>query len=223
MRFSCSKLKRYSSSVQLNDVFILSAVRTPIGSFQSSLNPLSATQLGAAALENAIQRASIKKEDVQEVFMGCVLQGGVGQAPARQTALFAGLPQATICTTVNKVCASGMKAVMLASQVLMANHQQVCAAGGMESMSNAPYYMQRGTTPYGGVTVKDAIVFDGLTDVYDKIHMGVCAEKCAKDHGFSKEDQDAYAIQSYKNSANAHANGVFKNEIVPVTVKTRSE
>lgn len=193
-----------------------------MGSFQSSLSPVSATELGATALENAIQRACIKKEDVQEVFMGCVLQGGVGQAPARQAALFAGLPQSTICTTVNKVCASGMKAIMLASQVLMTNHQEVCAAGGMESMSNAPYYMDRGSTPYGGVSLKDAVVFDGLTDVYNKIHMGVCAEKCASDHGITREDQDKYAIQSYKNSAKAHESGVFKNEIVQVVVKKKS-
>ncbi|KAK6637046.1 hypothetical protein RUM43_010720 [Polyplax serrata] len=218
-----SRLRQYSSSAQLNDVYILSAVRTPIGSFQSALAPQSATQLGAVALEQAIQRASLKKEDVQEVFMGCVLQGGVGQAPARQAALFAGMPQSTICTTVNKVCASGMKAIMLASQVLMANHQQVCGAGGMESMSNAPFYLSREAPSYGGVQLKDAVVFDGLIDVYDKIHMGVCAEKCAKDHGFSREDQDKYAIQSYKNSANAHSSGVFKDEIVPVVVRKKKE
>lgn len=194
-----------------------------MGSFQSALAPVSAPQLGAVALENAIQRANLKKEDVQEVFMGCVLQGGVGQAPARQATLFAGLPQATVCTTINKVCSSGMKAIMLASQVIMTNGQEVCAAGGMESMSNAPYYMDRGTTPYGGVHLKDAIVFDGLTDVYDKIHMGVCAEKCATDHGLTKEDQDKYAIQSYKNSAKAHESGVFKNEIVQVVVKKKSK
>lgn len=154
--------------------------------------------------------------------MGCVLQGGVGQAPARQAALFAGMPQSTICTTVNKVCASGMKAIMLASQVLMANHQQVCGAGGMESMSNAPFYLSREAPSYGGVQLKDAVVYDGLIDVYDKIHMGVCAEKCAKDHGFSRDDQDKYAIQSYKNSANAHSSGVFKDEIVPVVVRKKS-
>ncbi|KAL0275406.1 UNVERIFIED_CONTAM: hypothetical protein PYX00_003260 [Menopon gallinae] len=218
---SIQYMRQYSSNVQLNDVFILSAVRTPMGSFQSSLASMSAPQLGAIALENAIQRAGIEKDAIEEVFMGCVLQGGVGQAPARQVALFAGLPKATICTTINKVCASGMKAIMIAAQSIQGNHQRICAAGGMESMSNVPYYLKRGPTSYGGLNLIDGIVFDGLTDVYDKIHMGMCAENTSKKYNIPREEQDAYAIRSYKSSASAHESGVYKDEIVPVKIKKK--
>ncbi|KAL1131757.1 hypothetical protein AAG570_011370, partial [Ranatra chinensis] len=189
-------VRTYCCPTKLNDVFIVSGARTPIGSFRSSLSPLSATQLGSVAVQEAIKRAGIKKEDVDEVFMGMVCQGGAGQAPARQAALFAGLPESVICTTVNKVCSSGMKAIMLASQALSCNHQRVVLAGGMESMSNVPYYLRRGETPYGGVNVLDGIVFDGLTDVYNKFHMGNCAENTAKEMKISRAEQDEYAILS---------------------------
>lgn len=154
--------RRFSSNTALKDVVIISAVRTPIGSFLASLSPLSAPQLGAVAIQAAIERAGVPIDAVKEVFMGNVCQGGVGQAPARQATIFAGLPKSTICTTVNKVCASGMKSIMLATQSLKVGDQEVVLAGGMESMSNVPYYLKRGQTPYGGVVLTDGIVFDGL-------------------------------------------------------------
>jgi acetyl-CoA C-acetyltransferase len=205
----------------LKEVVIVSAVRTPIGSFRSSLASVPAPQLGAVAIKAAVERAGIKPETVQEVYMGNVCQAFLGQAPSRQATLGAGLPTSTPTTTVNKVCASGLKSVMLAAQSLMCDHQQVMVAGGMESMSNVPYYLARGELPYGGVQLTDGIVFDGLQDAYDKIHMGNCAEKTAKDHGFNKDDQDKYALESYKRSAAAWQQGAFKSEIVPVTVKSK--
>lgn len=213
--------RHYSSKPQLNDVVIVSAVRTPMGSFLSALASVSPTKLGAIAVQASIERAGIPKEEVKEIFMGHVCQGGAGQAPARQAALFAGLPKSTICTTVNKVCASGMKAVMLASQSIMCGHQEVVLAGGMESMSSVPYYLRRGQTAYGGVQLQDGIVFDGLTDVYNKCHMGNCAENTAKKYGISRQEQDAFAISSYKRSAEAYANKVFESELVPVPVPQR--
>ncbi|KFM68212.1 Acetyl-CoA acetyltransferase, mitochondrial, partial [Stegodyphus mimosarum] len=201
-----------------NDVVIVSAVRTPIGSFRSSLAPLTAPKLGAVAIQSAVDAAGIPKEAVQEVYMGQVLQAGAGQAPARQAALGAGLQISTPCTTVNKVCASGMKSVMLASQSLMLGHQNIMIAGGMESMSNTPYYLARGETPYGGVNLLDSLVFDGLTDAYQKFHMGVCGENTAKKLGISRKDQDDFAVDSYKKTAHAAESGLFKCEIVPVSV-----
>ncbi|XP_024876352.1 acetyl-CoA acetyltransferase, mitochondrial [Temnothorax curvispinosus] len=208
----------YSSKVRLNDVVIVSAVRTPMGSFLGSLSNVTATKLGAVAVQAAIERAGIAKEQVKEIYMGNVCQGFLGQAPARQAALFAGLPSSTICTTVNKVCASGMKSVMLASQSLQCGHQEIVLAGGMESMSNVPYYLARGETPYGGVKLQDGIVFDGLTDVYNKCHMGNCAENTAKKLNITRQQQDEYAISSYQRSAAAYDNNVFKDELVSVSV-----
>ncbi|XP_011876981.1 PREDICTED: acetyl-CoA acetyltransferase, mitochondrial [Vollenhovia emeryi] len=208
----------YSSKVKLNDVVIVSAVRTPMGSFLGSLSSVSATKLGAVAVQAAIERAGVTKEQVKEVYMGNVCQGFLGQAPARQAALFAGLPKSTICTTVNKVCASGMKSVMLASQSLQCGHQEIVLAGGMESMSNVPYYLARGETSYGGLKLEDGIVFDGLTDVYNKCHMGNCAENTAKKLSITRQQQDEYAIGSYKRSAAAYENNVFKDELVSVGV-----
>ncbi|XP_077295174.1 acetyl-CoA acetyltransferase 1 isoform X2 [Arctopsyche grandis] len=210
--------RRYSSKVTLNDVVIVSAVRTPMGSFCSSLSSLSSTQLGAIAVQASIERAGIAKDEVKEVFLGNVCSGGTGQAPARQATLFADLPKSTICTTVNKVCASGMKSIMLGSQSLQCGAQEVILAGGMESMSNVPYYMKRGSTPYGGVHLVDGIVFDGLTDVYNKFHMGNCAENTAKKLNISRQQQDDFAISSYKRSAEAYKNNAFASEIVPVNV-----
>ncbi|XP_029160221.1 acetyl-CoA acetyltransferase, mitochondrial [Nylanderia fulva] len=208
----------YSSKINLNDVVIISAVRTPMGSFLGSLSSISATKLGAVAVQAAVERAGIAKEQVKEVYIGNVCQSFLGQAPARQATLFAGLPKSTICTTVNKVCASGMKSIMLASQSLQCGHQEIILAGGMESMSNVPYYLARGETPYGGVKLQDGIVFDGLTDVYNKCHMGNCAENTAKKLNITRQQQDEYAISSYKRSAAAYQNNVFKEELVSVSV-----
>ncbi|KAM7349065.1 acetyl-CoA acetyltransferase 1 [Cochliomyia hominivorax] len=213
---------RFISS-KINDVVIVSAARTPMGSFQSQLAPLSATQLGAVAIEAAVQRAGISKEDVQEVYMGNVVSAGLGQAPARQAAIFAGLPKNVCCTTVNKVCSSGMKAVMIASQSLMLGQSEIAVAGGMESMSNVPYYLKRGQTPYGGINLIDGIVFDGLWDVYNKFHMGNCAENTAKKMGISRQDQDEFAINSYKRSAQAWSDKVFDGEIAPVTIQKKGK
>lgn len=171
--------------------------------------------------QGAIERAGIPKEEVKEVLMGNVLQANVGQAPARQATLFAGLPSTTICTTVNKVCASGMKSIMLGSQALMCGLQDVVVAGGMESMSNVPFYMPRGETSYGGVKLNDGVVFDGLTDVYNGIHMGNCAENTAKKLNITRDEQDEFAISSYKRSAQAYKEGAFTDELVPVSVKQK--
>lgn len=212
--------RAFSSSIR-NDVFIISAVRTPIGSFQGTLAPLSATKLGAVAIEAAVERAGIPKEEIKEVYMGNVCQAGVGQAPARQAALFAGLPKSTICTTINKVCASGMKSIILGAQALQLGDQEVILAGGMESMSNVPYYMKRGQTPYGGVNLIDGLVFDGLTDVYNNFHMGVCAENTAKKLSITRQQQDEFAVGSYKRSEEAYKNNAFASELVPVNVPQR--
>jgi acetyl-CoA C-acetyltransferase len=205
------------------EVVIVSAVRTPIGSFGGSLADVPATQLGATAVKAAVEKAGIKPEDVNEVIMGSVLQANLGQAPARQAARFAGLPNEVACTTVNKVCASGMKAVMMAAQDIALGDADIVVAGGMESMSQTPYYVEKGRYGYryGHGQLVDGIVKDGLTDVYHQTAMGVSAELCAKEHGISREEQDAFAIESYKRSAAAWAAGRFKDEVVPVTVKTR--
>nr|XP_060626984.1 acetyl-CoA acetyltransferase, mitochondrial [Anolis sagrei ordinatus] len=213
----------YSSQRGLNEVVIVSAVRTPIGSFQGSLSSHPATKLGSTAIKGAIEKAGIPAQEVKEVYMGNVIQAGQGQAPARQATLGAGLPVSTPCTTVNKVCASGMKSIMMAAQSLMCGNQDVMVAGGMESMSNVPYTMVRGATPYGGVRLEDLIVKDGLTDVYNKIHMGNCAENTAKKFSISREDQDAFAINSYTRSKKAWDSGVFANEIVSVTISQKGK
>nr|QYV43156.1 acetyl-CoA acetyltransferase [Colaphellus bowringi] len=210
--------RRLYSSTSRREVVIISATRTPMGTFLGPLAPLSATRLGAVAIEAAIERAGLPKEEIKEVYMGNVCQGGIGQAPARQATLFAGLPKSTICTTVNKVCASGMKAVMFGAQSLQLGDQDVVLAGGMESMSNVPYYLKRGQTPYGGVTLSDGVVVDGLIDVYNKFHMGNCAENTAKKLSITRQQQDDYAISSYKRSAEAYKNNVFASELVPVSV-----
>ncbi|XP_062572290.1 acetyl-CoA acetyltransferase B, mitochondrial-like [Saccostrea cucullata] len=210
--------RHFSKVSVLHEVVIASAVRTPIGSFQSSLSQLKAPQLGSVAIEEAINRAGIKKEDVDEVYMGNVCTAMEGQAPCRQATLGAGLPLSVPTSSVNKVCASGMKSIMLAAQNLMCGHQEVMVAGGMESMSNVPYYMARGATPYGKVELKDGIVFDGLTDAYDHCHMGNCAENTASKYSISRQEQDEYAIRSYKLSQAAAQEGVFQREITPVEI-----
>uniref|UniRef100_A0A914R1I7 acetyl-CoA C-acetyltransferase n=1 Tax=Panagrolaimus davidi TaxID=227884 RepID=A0A914R1I7_9BILA len=206
---------------EIKEAVILSAVRTPIGSFRSSLASLTAPQLGSITIKAACERANVPAATVQEVFFGQVCQANSGQAPARQASLGAGLDKSVAVTTVNKVCSSGLKSVMLAAQQCQLNHQQVCIGGGMESMSNVPYYIPRGDIPYGGFKGIDGIVNDGLTDAYDHIHMGVCAEKTAKEFNISREEQDKYALGSYEKAAKAWKDGIFKNEIVPVNVESR--
>lgn len=215
--------RRYASGPQLNEVVIASAVRTPIGSFKGCLSTVSAPKLGSVAIKAAVERAGIPVEEVKEVYMGNVLQAGEGQAPSRQAALGAGLPLSTPTTTVNKVCASGMKSVMLAAQSLMCGHQDVMVAGGMESMSNVPYVMSREAPPYGGLMLEDLIVKDGLTDVYNKIHMGNCGENTAKKFSISREEQDSYAISSYTRSKAAWDQKKISNEIAAVTIAQKGK
>lgn len=206
----------------MKEVVIVSAVRTPMGSFMGSLSNMTAPQLGAVAIKGAVERAGIKAEDIQEVFMGNVLQAGVGQAPARQAALGAGLSDSVPCTTINKVCASGMKAIMFGAQSIMTGMNDVVVAGGMESMSQTPHYVSmRNGVKYGPGKMVDGIINDGLMDVYTNQLMGNCAELCAKEHNFSREDQDNFAIDSYKRSAKAWENGWFKDEVVPVSIPQR--
>jgi acetyl-CoA C-acetyltransferase len=206
----------------MKEVFIVSAVRTPIGSFMGSLSTVPATKLGAAAVKGALDKINLDPKNVQEIYMGNVLQAGEGQAPARQVALGAGLSNETPSTTINKVCASGMKAVTMAAQAIKAGDADVIVAGGMENMSMVPhYYNARNATKLGDVKMQDGMVLDGLTDVYNKVHMGVCAEKCATDYSFSREDQDNFAIESYKRSAKAWSEGKFAEEVVPVSIPQR--
>lgn len=204
-------------------VYIVSAVRTPIGSFGGALKDFSATQLGAAAIKAAVEKAGIQPSDVQEVLMGCVLQANLGQAPARQASMFAGLPSNVVATTVNKVCASGMKAITQAAQSIMLGDADIIVAGGMESMSNVPYYAPntRWGNKYGDVSLIDGLAKDGLTDVYNNYAMGNAAELCAKECHISRNDQDAFAIESYKRSQQAWNEGNFDNEVVPVEIPQR--
>ncbi|XP_041947295.1 acetyl-CoA acetyltransferase, mitochondrial [Alosa pseudoharengus] len=215
--------RTYSSNPALNEVVIVSAARTPMGSFRGSLSSVPATKLGSVAIKAAVEQAGIPVDAVKEVYMGNVLQAGEGQAPTRQALLGAGLPISTPATTINKVCASGMKSIMMAAQSLMCGHQDVMVAGGMESMSCVPYVMNRQTPAYGGLHVEDLIVKDGLTDVYNKFHMGNCAENTAKNCSISREEQDAYAIKSYSQSKAAWESGVFAKEIVPVSIPQRGK
>lgn len=207
----------------MKEVYIISAVRTAIGSFGGSLKDFSATQLGGFAIKGAMEKAGIKPEDVQDVIMGCVLQANVGQAPARQAAKFAGLPNETNCTTVNKVCASGMKAISQAAQSILLGDADVVVAGGMESMSNVPFYTDkmRWGNKYGNASLIDGLAKDGLTDVYDGLAMGNAADMCANSCNISREEQDAFAVESYKRSQAATADGKFKEEIIPVSIPQR--
>lgn len=206
----------------MKEVVIVSAVRTPIGSFMGSLSTVPATRLGAAAISGALKKISLNPELVEEVLMGNVVQAGTGQAPARQAAIFAGIPDTVPCTTINKVCASGMKTVMQAAQSIALGDASIIVAGGMENMSMIPHYVQmRNGNKFGPVTMIDGMQKDGLVDVYNEQAMGVCADACAEKYEFSREDQDNYAIQSYERSAAAWKNGSFKNEIVPVSVPQR--
>ena len=204
----------------MNEVYIVSAVRTAIGSFGGSLSSIPATKLGAAAIKGALDKINLSPAEVQEVLMGCVLQANVGQAPARQAAKFAGLPDNVICTTINKVCASGMKAVTLGAQSIMLGEHDVVVAGGMENMSQVPYYLEQARYGYkfGNGALIDGISKDGLVDVYHNYPMGVAAELCATECNITREDQDAFAIESYTRSANAWIEGKFDAEVVPVLI-----
>jgi acetyl-CoA C-acetyltransferase len=207
----------------MKEVVIVSAVRTPMGSFGGSLSTVSATKLGAAAIKGAMEKASIDPNQVDEVFMGNVLQANLGQAPARQAAIFAGISQEVPCTTINKVCSSGMKSVMLAAQTILCGDNEIVIAGGMENMSNVPHYFAKGRSgqKLGDMKLVDGLVADGLTDVYSRVHMGVCAEKCASEMNFSREQQDAFAVESYERSTAAWAAGKFADEVVPIAVPQR--
>lgn len=207
----------------MKEVYIVSAVRTPMGSFGGSLKNFSATKLGAIAIKGALEKAGVKPELINDVLMGVVMQANLGQAPARQAAKFAGLPDEVNCTTINKVCASGMKAIALAAQSILLGDADVVVAGGMESMSNVPYYADtmRWGNKYGHVSFIDGLAKDGLTDVYDEKAMGNAAETCASTCGISREDQDKFAIESYKRSQAAIQQGRFDNEIIPVEIPQR--
>ena len=204
------------------EVYIIAAVRTPIGAFMGGLSTISATELGSIAIKGAIEKSDLPVNLIDEVFMGNVLQAGLGQAPARQAALGAGLGQNVPCTTVNKVCASGMKAIMLGAQTILAGDNHIIVAGGMENMSQTPHYLDaRNGTKFGNIITLDGISKDGLLDVYNKVPMGNCAEICAKEHGISREDQDNFAITSYQRASAAWINGKFNDEIVAVSVPQR--
>ena len=207
----------------MREVVIVSAARTPIGSFGGALKGISATRLGAIAIKGALQKAGIEPGMVQDVLMGCVMQANLGQAPARQAAKFAGLPDAVNCTTVNKVCASGMKSIAFAAQSIMLGDADIVVAGGMENMSNVPFYADtvRWGNKYGNTGLIDGLVKDGLTDVYDGQAMGNAAELCAKECGISRQQQDDFAIQSYERSQAAWKNGWFDNEVIPVEIPQR--
>ncbi|WP_439879786.1 acetyl-CoA C-acyltransferase [Pontibacter sp. MBLB2868] len=211
--------------MQVKEVYIVSAVRTPIGSFGGALASLSATQLGAAAIKGALEKAGVDKKEVQEVIMGNVISANVGQAPARQAAIFAGLGYEVECTTINKVCASGSKAVMFAAQAIMLGHKDVIVAGGMESMSNVPYYLDKARfgAKLGHGQMIDGLLRDGLWDVYNDFHMGNAAENTAKEMQITREMQDDYAISSYKKVAEAAEAGLLKDEIIPVEIPQRGK
>ena len=203
-------------------VYLISAARTPMGSFLGALSSVPAPQLGATAIRGAIERAGLPTEAVDEVFMGNVLQAGLGQAPARQAALGAGLSHEVPCTTVNKVCASGMKSIALAASAIGNGDAHVVIAGGMENMSQVPHYLHsRSAVKLGHVTAQDGMLLDGLTDVYNATHMGNCAELCAKEMSFTREEQDAFAVESYQRAAAAWDAGHFNDEVVPVSVPQR--
>ena len=206
----------------MKEVVIVSAVRTPMGSFGGSLSTVSATQLGATAIKGALEKINLDPNEIEEVYMGNVLQANLGQAPAKQAAIFAGISENTPCTTVNKVCASGMKAISLATQAIKCGDADVVIAGGMENMSSVPhYYSARNAVKLGDVKITDGMVKDGLTDVYNQVHMGVCADQCADEHHISRKDQDDFAIESYQRAAKAWTAGNFNEEIVPVAVPQR--
>ena len=206
----------------MKEVVIVSVARTPIGSFMGSLSSIAAPQLGAFAIKGALEKISLNPDLVQEVFMGNVVSAGLGQAPARQAAIYAGIPNTVPCTTVNKVCSSGMKSIMLAAQTIALGDADIVVAGGMENMSAIPHYQHaRNGSKFGPITMEDGLQKDGLVDAYEKVAMGVCADECATEYNFSREDQDKYAIQSYNRSAEAWKTGKFTDEVIPVEIPQR--
>ncbi|MDD5362838.1 MAG: thiolase family protein [Ignavibacteria bacterium] len=207
----------------MKEVVIVSAVRTPIGSFQGALASLTAPQLGAIVIKEAVSRAGINPEEVSEVIMGCVLPAGIGQAPARQASIYAGIPKSVPCMTINKVCGSGLKAVMLAAQAIKSGDAEIVVAGGMESMSNVPYYLPKARTGYrmGNGTIIDGMVHDGLWDCYNNFHMGSAGEICSRELNISRKEQDDFSVDSYKKALNAIEKGFFKDEIIGIDVKDK--
>ena len=206
----------------MKEVVIVSVARTPIGSFMGSLSTIPAPKLGAIAIKGALEKINLNPNLVEEVFMGNVVSAGLGQAPARQAAIFAGIPNTVPCTTVNKVCASGMKSIMLAAQTIALGDANIVVAGGMENMSSIPHYQHaRRGSKFGAITMEDGLQKDGLADAYNNVAMGVCADTCATEYGFSREDQDAFAIQSYNRSAKAWSDGKYTDEIVSVEIPQR--
>ena len=206
----------------MKEVVIVSVARTPIGSFLGSLATVSAPKLGAVAIKEVLNKINLSPDLVDEVFMGNVVSAGLGQAPAKQAAIFAGIPNTVPCTTVNKVCASGMKAIMFAAQAIKTGDAEIVVAGGMENMSSIPHYFEgRKSNKLGNINIMDGLLVDGLTDVYDQQHMGTCGDLCADKYNFTREDQDNFAIESYNRSANAWADGKFDNEVVPVEIPQR--
>ena len=207
----------------MKNVVITSYSRTPIGSFGGKLATVSATKLGAHAIKSAISKSNIKPSQVEEVYMGNVISAGLGQAPARQAAIFAGLDQNTPCTTINKVCASGMKSIMIAAQSIKSGERDIVVAGGMENMSNIPFYLEKARKGYrlGHGQITDGLVLDGLTDVYNQTHMGVCGELCAEEMNITKEEQDNFAIQSYEKSKDAWEKKLFESEVSPIEIPQR--
>ncbi|CAH0015478.1 unnamed protein product [Clonostachys rhizophaga] len=208
---------------EIQDAYILSAARTPTAKFNGSFTTVPAPKLGATAIKSAVEKSNVPVEKITEVYMGNVISGSIGQAPARQAAIFAGLPQSVEAITINKVCASGLKAVVFAAQNIQLGLAEAQVAGGMENMTRIPYYIPRASNlpPFGHVQLEDGLIKDGLTDVYDKFHMGNCAENTVKKYGITREEQDAYAIQSYKNAQEAWKAKAFADEIAPVTVSSR--
>ncbi|KAJ0394133.1 hypothetical protein P43SY_000053 [Pythium insidiosum] len=215
--------RQFSSAVGPRDAVIVSYARTPIATFNGSFAGLSGPELGAIANKAAVERAGLEPGQIQEVYMGNVVSAGIGQAPARQSILKAGFPNHIPCTTINKVCASGMKSIAMAAQSIMAGSQDILLAGGFESMSNVPYYLPKARTGYrlGDGKLVDGVVHDGLWDPYNNQHMGMCGEHCADSFGFTREDQDAFAIESYNRALKANERGFFAKEITPVTIKPR--
>lgn len=209
----------------MKDVFIVSFARTPVGGFGGNLSSFSATQLGAIAIKGALERASVKPEMVEEVFMGNVISAGLGQAPATQAMIYAGIPNTVPASTVNKVCASGSKAIIMGAQSVMLGVNDVVVCGGMESMSNVPYYLDKARNGYrlGHGQITDGLIKDGLWDVYKDFHMGSAGELCAKEHNITREEQDAFAIESYKRAQAAYAKNAFNDEIVPVSIEQRGK
>ncbi len=204
------------------EIVIVSMARTAIGSFMGSLANVPATKLGATAIKGALEKINLDAKKIDEVFMGNVVSAGLGQAPARQAAIFAGIPDTVSCTTINKVCSSGMKSVMIAAQSIQCGDAEIVIAGGMENMSSIPHYFSgRNGVKLGNIKVVDGLLVDGLTDVYDQQHMGTCGDLCANEYGFTREDQDAFAIESYNRSAKSWSNNNFKNEVVPVEIPQR--